>query len=54
MPLYELMEKLFNLFQMSCIEQQDAYLCAFFDAVTEYLQSNSSELSAFITYWEEN
>ena len=53
MPLYELMEKLFNLFQMSCIEQQDAYLCAFFDAVTEYLQSNSSELSAFITYWEE-
>lgn len=38
---------------MSCIEQQDAYLCAFFDAVTEYLQSNSSELSAFITYWEE-
>lgn len=46
MPLYELMEKLFNLFQMSCIEQQDAYLCAFFDAVTEYLQSNSSELSA--------
>lgn len=53
MPLYELMEKLFNLFQMSCIKQQDAYLCAFFDAVTEYLQSNSSELSAFITYWEE-
>ena len=53
MPLYELMEKLFNLFQISCIKQQDAYLCAFFDAVTEYLQSNSSELSAFITYWEE-
>lgn len=53
MPLYELMEKLFGLFQMSRIRQQDAYLCAFFDAVTEYMQSNSSELSAFITYWEE-
>lgn len=53
MPLYELMEKLFGLFQMSRIGQQDAYLCAFFDAVTEYMQSNSSELSAFITYWEE-
>ncbi|MDE5677533.1 exodeoxyribonuclease V subunit beta [Phocaeicola sp.] len=53
MPLYELMEKLFDLFQMTHIEQQDAYLCAFFDAVTEYLQNNSSELSAFITYWEE-
>lgn len=53
MPLYELMEKLFGLFQMSRIGQQDAYLCAFFDTVTEYMQSNSSELSAFITYWEE-
>lgn len=53
MPLYELIEKLFGLFQMSCIRQQDAYLFAFFDAVTEYLQNNSSELSAFIAYWEE-
>ncbi len=53
MPLYELLEKLFGLFDLSRIERQDAYLCAFFDAVTEYLQSNSSELSAFIAYWEE-
>ncbi len=53
MPLYELLEKLFALFDLSRIERQDAYLCAFFDAVTEYLQKNSSELSAFITYWED-
>lgn len=53
MPLYELMEKLFGLFEMSRIKQQDAYLCAFFDAVVEYLQNNSSEMSAFITFWEE-
>lgn len=53
MPLYELMEKLFRLFEMERIEQQDAYLFAFFDAVTEYLQNNSSELSAFIAFWEE-
>ncbi len=53
MPLYELMEKLFGLFEMSRIKQQDAYLCAFFDAVVEYLQNNSSEMSAFIAFWEE-
>ena len=50
---YELMEKLFGLFEMSRIKQQDAYLCAFFDAVVEYLQNNSSEMSAFIAFWEE-
>ncbi len=53
MPLYELLEELFSLFDMSRIEKQDAYLFSFFDAVTEYLQSNSSELDGFIRYWDE-
>lgn len=53
MPLYELLETLFILFDMKKIEKQDAYLCAFYDAVTEYMQSNSSELSAFISYWDD-
>lgn len=53
MPLYELMEKLFILFSMERIEHQDAYLCAFYDAVTEYQQKHSSELTAFLTYWDE-
>lgn len=53
MPLYELLEKLFHLFNLSEIQDQDAYLCAFYDAVTEYMQSHSSELTAFINYWDE-
>ena len=53
MPLYELLEKLFGLFELSRIQNQDAYLFAFFDAVTEYMQKNSSELTSFITHWEE-
>ena len=53
MPLYELLEELFSIFKMSHIEEQDAYLFAFFDAVTDYLQSNSSELDGFIRYWDE-
>ena len=53
MPLYELLEELFSIFGMSRIEKQDAYLFSFFDAVTEYLQSNSSELDGFIRYWDE-
>ncbi|WP_300793888.1 exodeoxyribonuclease V subunit beta [uncultured Bacteroides sp.] len=53
MPLYELLEKLFVIFRMDMIEEQDAYLCAFYDAVTEYMQNNSSELTSFLTYWSE-
>lgn len=53
MPLYELLEKLFVIFRMDMIEEQDAYLCAFYDFVTEYMQNNSSELTSFLTYWNE-
>ena len=53
MPLYELLEKLFVIFRMDMIEEQDAYICAFYDAVTEYMQNNSSELTSFLTYWNE-
>lgn len=53
MPLYELLEELFRLFEMNRIAEQDAYLFAFFDAVTNYLQTNSSDLDSFIRFWDE-
>ena len=53
MPLYELLEELYRIFDVNEIKRQDAYLFAFFDAITEYLQSNSSDLSSFIQYWDE-
>jgi len=53
MPLYELIEELFRIFEMEKIENQDAYLFSFYDAVVEYLQNNSSDPDSFITFWEE-
>ena len=53
MPLYELLEELFSIFEMNRIRQQDAYLFAFFDAVTNYLQNSSSELDSFLRHWNE-
>ncbi len=53
MPLYELLEELFTIFQLNRIEKQDAYLFSFFDAVTDFLQNNPSELDGFIRYWDE-
>lgn len=52
MPLYELLEELFSLFEMNRIEAQDAYLFAFFDSVIEYLKEHSSELDGFIRHWD--
>lgn len=52
MPLYELLEELFDIFELEKIEEQDAYLFAFFDAVLEYLKDNSSGIDGFIEYWD--
>lgn len=51
MPLYELLEELYTLFQVNQIEGQDAYLFAFFDAITDYLTDNPSD--GFLDYWDE-
>lgn len=53
MPLYDLIEKLYDLFSLQEIADQDAYLCAFHDALTEYLRDHTSELTSFIRYWDE-
>jgi ATP-dependent exoDNAse (exonuclease V) beta subunit len=53
MPLYELLERIFKIFHLQEIEQQDSYLFSFFDAVLEYLGDHSSDLTLFLQYWEE-
>ena len=53
MPLYELLEELVELFSLTALDKQEAYLFTFFDTVTEYLQSNSSEPEGFLRYWDE-
>lgn len=52
MPLYELLEELFVLFELTLLNGQDAYLFAFFDAVMNYLEEHSSDLGDFIEFWD--
>ena len=53
MPLYELLEELTSIFDLNGNEEQSAYLFAFFDAVSEYLQNQTADYDSFIRYWEE-
>ncbi|MCD8318399.1 MAG: UvrD-helicase domain-containing protein [Paraprevotella sp.] len=53
LPLYELQEELYKLFRIESIPDEDAYLFAYFDCVTAYLQENPSDLDSFLTYWDE-
>lgn len=53
MPLYELCERLYSLFELNCLHGEDAYLFAFFDVMTEYLNEHSSDLSSFLQEWDD-
>ncbi len=53
LPLCELVERLYAIFRLDEIPEQEGYLCAFFDAVSDYSSTHPSELADFVAYWDE-
>ena len=53
MPLYELIETLYELFSLQQIPDQDAYVFAFLDTISEYLMDHSSDPLEFLQCWDE-
>jgi ATP-dependent helicase/nuclease subunit A len=53
MPLYELAEELYRLFRLDRIPAQDSYLYCFMDKLSEYLLHAPSDITSFLTHWDE-
>jgi ATP-dependent exoDNAse (exonuclease V) beta subunit len=53
MPLYELVEKLYSIFHLERLNDQSAYICAFYDQLNQFTQDNSTDIDAFIREWED-
>ena len=63
MPLYELTERLYAIFQLERLNGQSAYVCAFFDRMADFLSDTLSLAMAghrrslaalFLREWEDN
>ena len=54
MPLYELVEHLATLFGLQQFEGQSAYLCTFFDQLSDFIADNGSDIEAFLKEWDDN
>lgn len=54
MPVYELAEQLYSIFQLEKISDQSAYLCAFYDQLSKFLSDNMADLATFLEAWDEN
>ena len=53
LPLYELAEKIYSIFELHRLEGQGAYLCAFYDHLANYVNENTTDIQAFLSEWEE-
>lgn len=54
MPLYELVLHIYKIFQLEKITEQGGYLFTFLDNLNNYLRQNSSDLEAFLNYWDDD
>lgn len=53
MPLVELAERLYDLFQLSRLAHQSAYVCAFYDQLHRFVADNTADVGSFLEAWDE-
>lgn len=54
MPIMEMAESVYQIFELCLLEKQSAYICAFFDQLGEYLKDNITDIGSFLKYWDED
>ena len=53
LPLTDLIESLYNIFQLDLAKGQSPYLCTLYDIVAEHLKDNTSDIGRFLQAWED-
>jgi len=53
MPMSDLAERLFDIFQLHTLQEQSAYICAFFDLMANYANDHVADVESFVKDWDE-
>lgn len=53
LPLYELVERIINLFDLNKYREEFTYLQGFQDAILDYSKNERGDISSFLIWWEE-
>ena len=53
LPLYEMMEEIYFILELGKIKDNDVYMQLFLDKVNTFINKKSSDLTTFISYWNE-
>ncbi len=52
LPLYDLVERLYVIFNLQGMKDQSAYLCTFYDHVLNYIGEKSTDVNGFLHEWD--
>lgn len=53
-PLFEIVEFIYSSFQLSKLSNQSAYVCAFYDQISEFITGNSGNIARFLEEWNDS
>ncbi len=53
LPAIDLIERLFHIFELEKLKEQSAYMCAFYDILSQYLTNNHTGIDSFLDEWNE-
>ena len=53
LPLYEMVETVYELLELHKIKNQESYMQSFLDGLNQFLVNKSSDLNQFLQHWEE-
>ena len=54
MPLYDLAERLHAIFGLEALNEQSAYVFAFYDQLANYVSENTADIDSFLAAWDES
>ncbi|MEN9919827.1 MAG: hypothetical protein RL662_2263 [Bacteroidota bacterium] len=54
LPLYEMVEEIFNLFNEALDKNENIYIQAFLDTILDFTIKRVSDLDSFLVWWEES
>ena len=54
LPLFELAERLYQIFNLQYIKEEDAYLYAFYDSLNNFIANNTADMDEFVKEWNES
>ncbi|HOU68474.1 MAG TPA: UvrD-helicase domain-containing protein [Paludibacteraceae bacterium] len=52
LPLYEMVEDIYRIMQLDTLSGQESYMYSFLDGINDFLIKKSSDIQAFLTYWD--